>query len=354
MERLAQRRCQSQGIAVNPCHQAHGPVDPVPCGGLRLGDRKKEFRLHHLVGSGSRFSGCLRYPAGRILPGMAETLFVFTNDDAGMQEPERFAELLDFLDDQQVPGTFFVVPEAGERPLAQKPQWLGLLERALDAGHDLQLHGLTHRSAFEFGTPPSFILDIMPEHKARWKQAPAQFTAGHGYAILADKLTRGRDILAAVLGHTPSGFRAPCLAVCDNLYTALFDLGFQWSSNQVINPRGWRYIRKEYDAPEPWDPEVVPRPHRHRSGLIEAPMHSEYTWYLTGGDVQRHFELARDDFDRARARGDAFVPLSHFFAMTGKWSAGLRVYRQLFDHVRRLGNVRFATLSQLVARHPPA
>ena len=43
---------------------------------------------------------------------MGETLFVFTNDDVGMHEPERFAELLDFLAEQEVPGTFFVVPAA--------------------------------------------------------------------------------------------------------------------------------------------------------------------------------------------------------------------------------------------------
>ena len=41
---------------------------------------------------------------------MAEMLFAFTNDDAGRQQPELFAELLDFLDEQQVPATFFVVP----------------------------------------------------------------------------------------------------------------------------------------------------------------------------------------------------------------------------------------------------
>ena len=40
---------------------------------------------------------------------MNETLFVFTNDDAGMQEPARFAELLDFLKVQAVPATFFTV-----------------------------------------------------------------------------------------------------------------------------------------------------------------------------------------------------------------------------------------------------
>ncbi len=280
---------------------------------------------------------------------MVETRFVFTNDDAGMHEPERFAELLDFLDDHEVPATFFVVPAAGGQSLAGKPRWRGLLDRALAAGHDLQLHGLTHGSAFEFGVPPHFILDMMPEAKARWRRAPAQFTTMHSYALLADKLTRGRDILTEITGYVPQGFRAPCLAVCDPMFRALHDLGFQWSSNQVVNPRGWQYINRDYHAPLPLWPGGPANPHRHTSGVIEAPMYSEYSWYLTDADVERHFELARSDFERAHANGDAFVVLSHYFAMTGKWSAGLRVYERLFDHARARGNVRFSTLSQLVA-----
>lgn len=281
---------------------------------------------------------------------MGETLFVFTNDDAGMQEPERFAELLDFLARQQVPGTFFVVPAANDRPLARESPWFRLLDRALNLGHDLELHGFTHRSAFEFGVPPDFILDIMPEQRARWDKAPDRLRADHAYTVLADKLTRGREILARITGYTPRGFRSPCLAVCDDLYRALHDLGFEWSSNQVVNPMGWRYIKREYAAGEPWHVEVPPRPYRHPSGVIEAPMCSEYSWYLTDAEATRHFHLARDDFDRARANGDAFVVLSHYFAMTGEWSAGLRVYERLFQHARAQGGVRFATLSQLVAQ----
>lgn len=280
---------------------------------------------------------------------MAETCFVFTNDDAGMHQPDHFAELLDFLSDHQVPGTFFVVPAAGGQSLAGKPRWRALLDRALEAGHELQLHGLTHESPFEFGVPPHFILDMMPEQKARWEHAPAHFTAAHSYALLADKLRRGRDILTEILGYSPQGFRAPCLAVCDPLFQALHDLRFQWSSNLVVNPMGWQYIKREYHAPGPLWPGVPARPHRHPSGVIEAPMYSEYSWYLTDADVDRHFQLAQRDFDRARANGDAFVVLSHYFAMTGKWSAGLRVYQRLFDYARSRGNVRFCTLSQLVA-----
>jgi hypothetical protein len=78
-------------------------------------------------------------------------------------------------------------------------------------------------------------------------------------------------------------------------------------------------------------------------------MHSEYSWYLEPGDVDRHFALARDDFERARDNGDPFVVLSHYYAMTGQWATGLQVYQRLFAHARAQGNVRFVTLSELAA-----
>lgn len=279
---------------------------------------------------------------------MAETLFVLTNDDPGAQEPELFAEFLDFLADQQVPATFFVIPASGGESLAQRPRWLELLQCALNAGHELQHHGYVH-TAFEFGVPPNFMLDIMPESKAAWLRDPAPFAAQHTQEILTDKLLKGREIFRKTLGYEPLGFRAPCVAICDNMYAALHDLGFHWSSNLVINPMGWRYINRDYDAGEPWQTTFSPRPFRHPSGLMEAPVHSEYTWFLTEDDIDRHFELSKRDFDRARQAGDAFVAMSHYYAMTGKWSAGLRVYERLFAYARELGNVRFVTLSQMLA-----
>ncbi len=281
---------------------------------------------------------------------MSETLFAFSDDDPGMQEPELFAELLDFLKQQAVPATFFVVPFAGQQPLHQKPRWVELLQRALDEGHELQHHGWTHNTPFEFGVPPGFMLDIIPDAKSRWQQDPAPIMANHTQALLTDKLEQGRAIFEQTFGLTPRGFRSPCLGACDNLYAALHDLGFEWSSNQVINPMGWRYINREYAAGEPWTPGLPPHPFRHPSGIVETPMHSEYTWYLTEDDIDRHFALVKSDFDRARVDGDPFVVLSHYYAMTGKWSAGLRVYERLFAYAREVGNVRFVTLSQMLVK----
>jgi len=283
---------------------------------------------------------------------MAETLFAFSNDDAGTQEPDLFAEVLDFLDEQGVPATFFVVPHAGNVPLDQKPEWRKLLDRALDSGHELQHHAYSHDSCFEFGIPPNFMIDILPaEVQEAYARSPEQFTQAHGYATLREKLEKGREILIQVLGYVPRGFRAPCLSMCDNTYRALHDLDFEWSSNLVVNPMGWRYINRDYDRNEPWVAEVPPRPFRSKEQVTEAPMLSEYTWYLTSEDVDRHFALVKADFDRVRSESGAFTVLSHYYAMAGQWDAGQEVYRRLFAYARETGDVRFVTISQLVAAY---
>jgi len=285
-------------------------------------------------------------------PSMSETLFAFTNDDPGMQQPELFGELLDFLDEQEVVGTFFVVPFAGHQPLHTKPEWVALLQRAMQSGHELAHHGYTHETPFEFGVPPGFMLDIIPDAKARWQNEPATVTPLHTPETLMAKLEEGRAIFQQTLGFTPTGFRSPCLGMCDNSYATLAKMGFQWSSNQVINPMGWRYINRDYDANEPWSADLPPRPHRHAAGLTEIPMHSEYSWYLEADDVDRHAALAQDDFDQARRNGDPFVVLSHYYAMTGQWATGLELYKRLFAHARAQGDVRFVTLSQLATESP--
>jgi peptidoglycan/xylan/chitin deacetylase (PgdA/CDA1 family) len=283
---------------------------------------------------------------------MTETLFCLTNDDAGSQQPELFRELLDFLNEQQVPATFFVVPASGGIPLDEKPEWVDLLHRALDEGHELQHHGYNH-GVFEFGVPPGFMLDIIPEAKDRWQREPSAVQADHTLAILGDKIARGKEILTRVLGYETQGFRSGCLAICDNMYQALADNGLRWSSNLVVNPIGWRYINRDYDAGEPSQADVPPHPFPYKAGLIEVPMVSEYTWLLGEGDLDRHYDLIRRDYDRARETSGIFVTLSHYYAMTGEYATGLKVYERLFAYARELGNVRFCTVSELLAQANP-
>ena len=204
------------------------------------------------------------------------------------------------------------------------------------------------------------MLDIIPDASERWRREPEAIRAQHTLEVLGHKITLGKEILTRVLNDTPRGFRSGCLATCDEMYQALAVHGYRWSSNRVVNPMGWRYINGHYDANEPWQADVPPHPYSHKvalppevalpseAGLIEVPMVSEYTWLLQPEDIDRHLDLAKRDFDRARQESGVFVALSHYYAMTGEYSAGLEVYKRLFAHARERGDVRFCTINQLV------
>jgi hypothetical protein len=46
------------------------------------------------------------------------------------------------------------------------------------------------------------------------------------------------------------------------------------------------------------------------------------------------------------------VALSHYYAMTGPYATGLQVYERAFARARELGDVRFCTVDQLLAKEP--
>ncbi|NLE46107.1 MAG: DUF2334 domain-containing protein [Chloroflexi bacterium] len=282
-----------------------------------------------------------------------ETLFALTNDDAGGADPGRFEQLLDFLDEQAVPATFFVVPHHGGTRIDKKPEWVAQLRRALDSGHEIQQHGFDH-TGFEFGVAPDFMLHIIPERKERWEREPEEISKQHTLEVISARLARGRSILQDALGYQSKGFRSPCLEMCDTTYQALADQGFEWSSNLVVNPMGWwhpkpeRYAIDPATAGEHWQADVPPHPFRYKSGVLEVPMMAEYTPRVMPDEEEWHFQYVRSDYDRVRRLGGAFVTLSHYNTMTWEYATGLNVYRRLFEHARASGGVRFVTVSQLV------
>jgi hypothetical protein len=282
--------------------------------------------------------------------------FIFTNDDAGSGDVRLFHELLDFLRDEGVPGTFFTVPCAGGTPLGDRPDWVEALDRARAEGHDLQLHAYVH-TGFEFGRPPDFMLDLMSHGSggrggwAELERNGAQLAQLWQRDHLRDLLQKGQQIFHDVLDVRPVAFRAPCCSTCDALYEALAAVGIGCDSSQIIDWVGWEYCRKEFGRHSEWDESFPPHAFPYKEGVTLVPLMSEYTWFITPDEVDVHLRLAREDFDRVAAAEDAaFVALSHFYAMTGEHRAGLEVYRRLFAHARETAGAEFITLAGYLDR----
>lgn len=141
---------------------------------------------------------------------------------------EALAPLLDGLRDRQVRATFFVVGSIAA-------EFADELRELAAEGHEVGLHGHTHRHLVELG--------------------PVGF---------ADDLARGKDALAEVLGSEPIGFRAPYFSLTRDT---------PWAP-EVLAAHGIVYSSSVLPA---WNPQAgfprAPRtPFLWPSGVVEFPV----------------------------------------------------------------------------------
>jgi len=233
---------------------------------------------------------------------------------------------------------------------------------AIDDGHKLEMHGLSHNSpaGCEFGITPSYVLDVMKGGRKTIRDGRAEIEKKLTIVKIGEKLKKGLEAFKSSLGVIPMGFRSPCLAIHENMFVALKENGFSFDSSIAINKGGWRYIAKQqglkylnrdYADLRGWSEGIPAKLFLHRCGLVEVPILSEYTWFLHEKDVKRQVDIALGDLDRVcKARG-VFVALSHFYAMTGNYSAGLKVYEKIFNMARQKG-AEFVTIEEVVNRPP--
>jgi len=249
-----------------------------------------------------------------------------------------------------------VVPIPGGKLITG--EWRRALGVAIDDGHKLEMHGLSHSSpaGCEFGITPPFVLDVMKDGRKIIRKSKAEIEKELTAVKIGEKLKRGLEAFKGSLGVMPKGFRSPCLAVHKNMFVALKENGFSFDSSIAINTGGWRYMAKhqglkylnrDYADLEGWAKGIPAKPFIHGCGLVEVPILSEYTWFLRENDVKRQVDIAIKDLDRVfRARG-VFVALSHFYALTGEFAAGLKVYEKIFNFARKKG-IEFVTMEEAI------
>jgi len=250
-----------------------------------------------------------------------------------------------------------VVPIPGGKLITD--EWRRALGVAIDYGHKLEMHGLSHDSpaGCEFGITPHFVLDVMKDGRKIIRESRGEIEKELTVVKIGEKLKKGLKAFKSSLGVIPKGFRSPCLAVHENMFVALKENGFLFDSSVAINTGGWRYIAKhqglkylnrEYADLEGWAKGIPAKPFIHGCGLVEVPILSEYTWFLHKKDIKRQTDIALKDLNRTFKAGGVFVALSHFYALTGDYSAGLKVYEKIFNLARQKG-AEFVTMEEAVS-----
>jgi len=260
--------------------------------------------------------------------------FGMTVDDVCMPDfsnEDNLARFLDLFKELGIRATFFVVPLAEGIPLADRPGYVSLLKRALGERHEVAQHGLEH-DRFEVGIPPPMVLDLPHEGPARQRLARDReiIDASHSVPRIRQLLARGRGLLEDVLGVPMIGFRAPCLQICDNLFTALADEGYRYDSSFPIQESGWDLIMGNVDIPR----RVITRERFEQTKqdprLVSLPMTTDYTWSLTEDRFDATVAMAHQDVLDCLRESVPLVPLSHVSPFwEGDGDCGVRFFRDL-------------------------
>jgi peptidoglycan/xylan/chitin deacetylase (PgdA/CDA1 family) len=256
-----------------------------------------------------------------------------TVDDAcleGYSSEHHLEGLLRFFDEVHIHATFFVEPRADGIPLQRRPGYIALLKQAVAEGHSLGQHGLDH-DRFETGIPPKIVLDLPHEGPARERLARERqaIEANLQEGPIRERLTTGRRILEDALGLSISGFRAPCLSICDNLFRSLEAEDYRYDSSRHLQETGWDIINNKSSQPQPITREDFQRcqfPGRIRT----LPLTTEYTWYLTRQKFEVTLDLARHDISACLRAGIPFVPVSHVSPIHEcEHGCGFEIYRRM-------------------------
>jgi predicted deacetylase len=193
----------------------------------------------------------------------------------------KFEELIEFLNEMGLKGTFFCVPY-----ILEKGDFVSYLKMALDCGHELALHGYVHAKN-EFGGFYPIPLPIAFPSLERQKA----------------NLEKGVKKIIALTGIRPLGFRAPFYLYNYCTLKALSSLGFRYDSSATFfKPAHTMRLRLKWLR--------ICKPFV-TNGVVEFPVCGDYTYSLRNDDFGAFLIQAIKDFERVKSCGGVFVLNNH-------------------------------------------
>ena len=279
------------------------------------------------------------------------TDFVWSIDDAGVGGSpmvESLRRTTEFFDSRGIKSTWFTVPKAGGNPLSAA--WKEALLAAQAAGHDLQLHGLTHADCYEFGPPAWPATIILPTLQSEYEERQGELRKRYTVTALRARMEEGMNIFDRELGVRPTVFRAPCGAISKPMFAALSEVGLKFHTCRYISGTGYAHLpHNGGHIRQEWVDEIPPRPFRWYHGIVEAPILNEYTWRGAGQFSDEFIALARQDLTRASASSAVVIILMHTHGIADDYDHAFRLIDAVVEHVGRQAGSTFATLGELAS-----
>jgi len=198
--------------------------------------------------------------------------------------PSKLKTLLDFLNDNSVLCTFFVVPDCA---LSRDSEFAACLRYASASGHELSLHGYRHvRNEFGYLLPVPFSVIPLPTLEEQ-----------------EQRIANASNALVQLIGVRPLGFRAPFYLYNGFTLKALSSLGFKYdSSSTLFKPAHAAHFRVK------WFGKSTPQ---RIQGLIEIPVTGDYTYNLTDVRMRDCVERTVRDFNWVECKRGVFVMNIH-------------------------------------------
>ena len=279
------------------------------------------------------------------------TTYSWSIDDAGSGGSamvESLRRATDFFSSRGLGSTWFTVPKAGGKPMTA--EWKEALIAARDAGHDLQLHGLTHADCYEFGPPAWPATSILATLQSDFDERRTELMPRYTVDNLRDRIEEGMEIFALDLGVEPTVFRAPCGAISKPMFSALREVGIGYHTCMYISGSGYGHLpHNGGQLSQDWVDNIPYRPFRWYEDVIEVPILNEYTWRGSGQRSEEFIELARRDLDRISAHSPVVVMLMHTHGIADDYEHTFRMIDAVSEHVGRQPGASFATMGELAA-----
>lgn len=261
--------------------------------------------------------------------------FLWTNDDIAFGHHDDLARMLEFLAPMGIPATFFVVPRPQEaRPLTDDTALVDLLKSAMRQGHECHQHSTTHVCA-ENGTADLRMYDLMGDiHKAEHSSNRFVLERLWQTDAIEAQIAWGREVWVDAFGAASEGFRPGCGAFCRNLYHALENLGFLWSSSRLASLTGWKWAAGQDDYPVRWEGPVRPT---RIGGIVEYPIMDDIAFRVPRGKIDRFADLGWQHFQKCVEMDWPFLLVSHPVPLRHSGGTGYEVHGQLLPRILESG-----------------
>jgi len=292
---------------------------------------------------------------------MKKIPFVWSNDDISFGQSDKFKRQIEFLDNLEIKGSFFVVPrrvangeeviqENGKMTLDRDSQLLDLIEDARKKGHRFYQHGWVH-TPYECGIPDLEMLDFSGEVKKQFSTRRFEIEQSIKLEVIIEKIELGRKVWRKAFGEDSPGFRPGWGAYCSDYYKALEILGFRWSSARIYLWTSWVWGQGIFEFKEGFREGITPYPHKI-GRIIEIPIGGDYGFKVKEQDINRFFNLAVEEFNLCWSNGYPFVFVSHWHGLERDGTnTGYKVHQKFITYIIESERADFMTVEELYEKY---